>query len=121
MHYITFKLLNSKKLFKNPNGLTLNEIMEPNQAFHYRATCCNTSKRIKLAGPTTALSHPSNIAALKEMSQRLEMATAQRTRPCAVVGAPRRAAWQLKSALRHSISAAPRTKIFLHFFYNYCW
>ena len=52
---------------------------------------------------------------------RLEMATAQRTRPRAVVGAPRRAAWQLKSALRHSISAAPRTKIFLHFFYNYCW
>ena len=51
----------------------------------------------------------------------LEMATAQRTRPRAVVGAPRRAAWQLKSALRHSISAAPRTKIFLHFFYNYCW
>ena len=46
----------------------------------------------------------------------IEMATAQRTRPRAVVGAPRRAAWQLKSALRHSISAAPRTKIFLHFF-----
>ena len=51
----------------------------------------------------------------------LEMATSQRTRPRAVVGAPRRAAWQLKSALRHSISAAPRTIIFLHFFYNYCW
>ena len=51
----------------------------------------------------------------------IEMATAQRTRPCAVVGAPRRAAWQLKSALRHSVSAAPRTLIFLHFFYNYCW
>ena len=51
----------------------------------------------------------------------LEMATAQRTRPRAVVGAPRRAAWQLKSALRHSVSAAPRTIIFLHFFYNYCW
>ena len=48
----------------------------------------------------------------------LEMATAQRTRPRAVV--VHRAAWQLKSALRHSISAAPRTKIFLHFFYN-CW
>ena len=44
------------------------------------------------------------------------MTTAQRTRSRAVVGAPRRAAWQLKSALRHSISAAPRTKIFLHFF-----
>ena len=41
------------------------------------------------------------------------MATAQRTRPRAVVGAPRRAAWQLKSALRHSVSAAPRTIIFL--------
>ena len=36
----------------------------------------------------------------------LEMATAQSTRPRAVVGALRRAAWQLKSALRHSISAA---------------
>ena len=45
----------------------------------------------------------------------VEMATAQRTRPRAVVGAPRRAAWQLNSALRHSISAAPRTKFFLHF------
>ena len=29
------------------------------------------------------------------------MATAQHTRPRAVVGAPRRAAWQLKSALHH--------------------
>ena len=46
----------------------------------------------------------------------VEMATAQRTLPRAVVGASRRAAWQLKFALRHSISAAPRTKIFLHFF-----
>ena len=44
------------------------------------------------------------------------MATAQRTQPRAVVGAPRRATWQLKFALRHSIRAAPRTKIFLHFF-----
>ena len=44
------------------------------------------------------------------------MATAERTRPRSVVGAPRRAAWQLKSALRHSVSAAPRTIIFLHFF-----
>ena len=41
------------------------------------------------------------------------MATAQRTRPRAVVGAPRHAAWQLKSALRHSVSAAPRAIIFL--------
>ena len=40
------------------------------------------------------------------------MATAQRTRPCAVVGAPCRAAWQLKSALRHSVSAAPGKIIF---------
>ena len=46
----------------------------------------------------------------------LEMATAQRTRPRAVVGAPRRAAWQLKSALRHSVSAAPRKIIFYIFF-----
>ena len=44
------------------------------------------------------------------------MATAQRTWPRAVVGAPRRAVWQLKSALRHSVSGAPRTIIFLHFF-----
>ena len=40
------------------------------------------------------------------------MATAQRTRPRAVVGAPLRAAWQLKAALRNSVSAAPRTIIF---------
>ena len=40
------------------------------------------------------------------------MATAQRTRSCAVVGAPRRAAWQPKSVLRHSVSVAPRTMIF---------
>ena len=46
------------------------------------------------------------------------MATAQRTRPRAVVGGPRSAAWQLKSALRHSVSAAPRTIIFLHFFFT---
>ena len=45
--------------------------------------------------------------------QLVEMATAQRTRPRAVVSAPHRAAWQLKSALRHSVSAAPRTIIFL--------
>ena len=72
MHYITLNLLNSKKLFKNLNGLTLYEIMESNQIFHY--ICCNTSKRIKLAGLTTASSHPSNIAALKEMSQRYNAA-----------------------------------------------
>ena len=72
MRYITLNLLNSKKLFKNLNGLTLNEIMESNQVFHY--TCCNTSKRIKLAGPTTATLHPSNITAFKEMSQRYKAA-----------------------------------------------
>ena len=44
------------------------------------------------------------------------MATAQRTRPRAVVGTLRRAAWQLKSVLRHSVSAAPRTIIFCIFF-----
>ena len=44
------------------------------------------------------------------------MATAQRTWPRAVVGVPPRAAWQLKSALRHSVSAAPRTIIFYIFF-----
>ena len=44
------------------------------------------------------------------------MATAQRTRPCAVVGAPRRAAWQPKSVLRHSVSLALRTLIFYIFF-----
>ena len=47
---------------------------------------------------------------------KLETATAQRTRPRAVVCAPRRAAWQLKSALRHSVSASPRTIIFFIFF-----
>ena len=41
----------------------------------------------------------------------VEMATAQRTQARAVVGPPRRAAWQLKSALRNSISAAPRAVI----------
>ena len=46
----------------------------------------------------------------------VEMATAQRTRPRAVVGAPRRAAWQPKSVLRHSVSVAPRTVIFYIFF-----
>ena len=45
----------------------------------------------------------------------VEMATAQRTRPRAVVGAPRRAAWQPKSVSRHSISVAPRTIIFYIF------
>ena len=44
------------------------------------------------------------------------MATAQRTRLRAVVSVPRRAAWQLKSALRHSVSAAPRALIFYIFF-----
>ena len=44
------------------------------------------------------------------------MATAQRTRRRAVVGAPRRAAWQLKSAGRKSVSSAPRTIIFYIFF-----
>ena len=45
----------------------------------------------------------------------VEMVTAQHTQPRAVVGALRRAAWQLKSALRHSVSAAPRT-IFFYIF-----
>ena len=44
------------------------------------------------------------------------MATAQRTWPHSVFGARRRAAWQLKSVLRHSVSAAPRTIIFYIFF-----
>ena len=43
------------------------------------------------------------------------MATAQRAQPRAVVGAPRRAAWQQKSALRHSVSAAPCAIIFTFF------
>ena len=50
----------------------MNEIMKSNQVFYY--ICCNTSKRIKLAGPTTASLHPSNIAALKEMLQRYKAA-----------------------------------------------
>ena len=44
------------------------------------------------------------------------MATAQRTLPRAVVGASHRAAWKLKSALRHSVSAAPRTIVYYIFF-----
>ena len=44
------------------------------------------------------------------------MATAQRMRSRAVVGATRRAAWQLKRALRHSVSAPPHTIIFYIFF-----
>ena len=63
------------------------------------------------------------VAALVELKHCLhtvylsvELATAQRTRPRAVVGAPRRAVWQLKSALRRSVSAAPRTIIFYIFF-----
>ena len=39
-------------------------------------------------------------------SSNLEMATAQRTRPRAVIGAPCRAAWQLKSASQRQRSAA---------------
>ena len=46
----------------------------------------------------------------------IEMETEQRTRPRTVVGAPRHAARQLKSALRDSVSAAPRTIIFYVFF-----
>ena len=52
---------------------------------------------------------------LNSFTNIVEMATAQRTRPRAVVGAPRRAAWQLKSVLRHSVSAAPRSIIFTIF------
>ena len=44
------------------------------------------------------------------------MATALRTRPRAVVCALRRAPWQLKSVSRNSVSAAPRTIIFIFFF-----
>ena len=44
------------------------------------------------------------------------MAAAQRTRPRTVVGALRRAAWQLKLALLNSVSAAPGTIIFSIFF-----
>ena len=58
---------------------------------------------------------------MKVARQALEMATAQRTRPRAVVGAPRRAARQLKSVLRDSVSAAPRNIIVYVFFHNYCW
>ena len=44
------------------------------------------------------------------------MAKTQRTRPRAAVVAPRRAAWQLKSAWRNSVRAAPRIIIFYIFF-----
>ena len=36
--------------------------------------------------------------------------------PSLVVGAPRRAVWQLKPVLHYSVSAAPRTIIFCIFF-----
>ena len=51
---------------------------------------------------------------LKIRCATVEMATAQRTRPRAVVGAPRRAAWQLKSAFtsQHQRSAAYKNYIF---------
>ena len=65
---------------------------------------------------TAPMCHTCTIAKKAYRTSMLEMATAQRTRPRAVVGARRRAAWQLKSVLRHSVSAAPRTIIFLHFF-----
>ena len=73
MHYITLNLLKFKKLFKNLNGLTLNEIMESNQVFHY--TCCNTYIEAHKVGRAHHASlHPSNIAALKEMSQQYKAA-----------------------------------------------
>ena len=56
------------------------------------------------------------VVATHRESSRLEMETAQCTRLRAVVGVPRRAAWQLKSALHHSVSAAPRAIIFYIFF-----
>ena len=46
----------------------------------------------------------------------LEMATAQRTQLRALVGALRRAAWPLKSALHKSVSEASRTITFCIFF-----
>ena len=46
------------------------------------------------------------------------MATAQRTRPRAVVDAPRRAAWQLKSASGNSVSAAPHNTIKIFFLFT---
>ena len=64
----------------------------------------------------TRAARPRTTAYAARLTCLVEMVTAQRTRPRAVVGAPRRAAWQLKSALRHSISAAPRTIIFYIFF-----
>ena len=50
------------------------------------------------------------------LNNSLEMATAQRTRPRAVVGAPHRAAWKLKSAVRNSVSAASCAIIVYIFF-----
>ena len=60
-------------------------------------------------------SYASSLRSMLKLRSTVEMATAQRTRPRAVVGAPRRAAWQPKSILRHSISVAPRTIIFYIF------
>ena len=48
----------------------------------------------------------------------VEMATAQRSRLRAVVGAPRRAAWQLKSVLRQASAQRRVQKFFYIFFTN---
>ena len=48
----------------------------------------------------------------------VEMATAQRTRPRAVVGAPRRAAWQLKSTTLHYVTASAQRKKFFYIFFT---
>ena len=53
---------------------------------------------------------------LEDSTSGLEMALAPHMRPRAVIGAPRRAAWQLKSVLRHSAAYYN----FFTFFYNYC-
>ena len=68
MHYITLNSLNSKKLFKNLNGLTLNEIMESNQAFHYMLQYIEAHKVGK--AHYSIIASEQHIAAFKEMSQR---------------------------------------------------
>ena len=74
MHYITLNLLNSKKLSKNLNGLTLNEIMKGIKLNLLLYMLYYVKAHEKLAGPITASLHRSNIAAFKEMLQRYKAA-----------------------------------------------
>ena len=82
---------------------------------HNKPTICQQSSLLENSDARLCLQSYSahcGILCLQHSMSIVEMATAQRTRPRAVVGVPRRAAWQLKSALRNRVSAAPRVMIF---------